>query len=117
MKFGWIALLAALGAAPTSAAVVPAASAGAHTGHAVTVEGVVYAEVHTAHTGAETFIDLGGKYPNQTFVAVIPQRAMAAVGDVSGLVGKTVDLTGMVQPVGESKPGMMITARTQITVK
>ena len=47
-------------------------------------------EVHTARSGKETFIDMGGQYPNQTFTAVIFAPSMAAVGDVSG---KTVDIT------------------------
>jgi hypothetical protein len=116
MKVAWIGLLGALlGAAPTQAAVIPATAAGSHTGRAATVEGVV-SEVHTARSGAETFIDVGGMYPNQAFTAVIPQRSMAAVGDVSGLRGRTVDITGTIE-MYEGKPGVFITSRAQIRVK
>jgi exonuclease VII large subunit len=95
MKLAWIAPLAALAAPPASAAVIAPAAASSHAGQSVTVEGAV-SEVHTARRGKETFIDVGGAYPNQTFTAVIFQQSMTAVGDVSGLVGKTVDITGTV---------------------
>jgi hypothetical protein len=112
MKAVWIALLAAVAAAPASAAVIAPAAAKAHAGQSVTVEGLV-SEVHTARSGNETFIDMGGAYPNQAFTAVIYQPNMAAVGDVSGLAGKTVDLTGTVQ-LYQGKPMMLITSRRQI---
>ena len=73
-------------------------------------------EVHTARSGKETFIDIGGMYPNQTFTAVIFAPNMAAVGDVSGLAGKTVDLTGTVQMYA-GRPEMIITSRGQIRTK
>ena len=41
---------------------------------------------------------------------------MATVGDVSGLTGKTVDITGTIQ-MYEGKPEMMITTRDQIRAK
>ena len=110
-----IVLLAALSGAAASAAVLPAAAAGAHAGQSVTVEGVV-SEVHTARSGKETFIDFGGPYPNQTFTAVIFAPSMSAVGDVSGLTGKTVDITGTIQTY-ESKPEVIITSRGQIRAR
>jgi DNA/RNA endonuclease YhcR with UshA esterase domain len=110
-----ILLFTAVMAAAATAAVIPAASAGSHVGQSATVEGVV-SEVHTARSGKETFIDIGGNYPNQIFTAVIFAPNMAAVGDVSGLTGKTVDLTGTIQSY-QGKPEVIITSRAQIKVK
>jgi DNA/RNA endonuclease YhcR with UshA esterase domain len=115
MKVAWIALLTALVAAPGWAAVIAATAASSHVGQSVTVEGLV-SEVHTARSGKETFIDIGGAYPNQTFTAVIFERSAAVVGDVSGLTGKTVDITGTIQ-MYEGKPEMIITSRDQIRAK
>jgi DNA/RNA endonuclease YhcR with UshA esterase domain len=110
-----VALLAASIAYPGGAAVIPATAASSHVGQSTTVEGVV-SEVHTARSGKETFIDIGGMYPNQTFTAVIFANAMPAVGDVSGLTGKTVDVTGAIQTY-QGKPEVIIASRAQIRVK
>src|SRR5580658_8049020 len=114
-RTAWIALLTVLVAAPARAAVIPASAASSHVGHSVTVEGLV-SEVHTARSGKETFIDMGGMYPNQTFTGVIFERSAAAVGDVRGLTGKTVDITGTIQ-MYEGKPELIITSRDQIRAK
>ena len=115
MKVAWIALPMAVVAASAWAAVVPPTAASSHVGQTATVEGLV-SEVHTARSGKETFIDMGGTYPNQTFTAVIFERSMAAVGDVSGLTGKTVDITGAIQ-MYQGKPEVIITSRGQIRAK
>jgi DNA/RNA endonuclease YhcR with UshA esterase domain len=116
MKIAWLACLAVVTAAPTNAAtVVPAAAAASHAGQSVTVEGPV-SEVHSARSGKETFIDLGGTYPNRTFTAVIFAPSLAAVGDVSGLTGKTVDITGTVQ-MYQGRPEVIVNSRAQIKVR
>ena len=116
MKIAWAACLAVMTVAPAHAAtVIPAAAAASHAGQAVTVEGPV-SEVHTARSGKETFIDMGGTYPNQTFTAVIFAPSMAAVGDVSGLTGKTVDITGAVQ-MYQGRPEVIVSSRAQIKVR
>jgi DNA/RNA endonuclease YhcR with UshA esterase domain len=102
-------------AAPASAAVLTPAEAASHIGQSVTVEGVV-SEVHTARSGQETFIDIGGAYPHQAFTAVIFANSMAAVGDVSGLVGRTVDITGTIQKF-EGEPEVIVSSRDQIRVR
>ena len=114
-KLTLIALIAAQAGAPAHAAVVSAAAASSHVGQTVTVEGLV-SEVHTARNGKETFIDVGGTYPHQTFTAVIFAPGMATVGDVSGLTGKIVDITGAIQTF-EGKPEVIITSRAQIRLK
>ena len=110
-----IALFAALAGASADAAVVPATAARSHVGQTVTVEGLV-SEVHTARSGKETFIDVGGPYPNQAFTAVIFAPSMATVGDVSSLTRKIVDITGEIQ-IFEGKPEVIITSRAQIRLK
>jgi hypothetical protein len=109
------ACAAALVASPACAAVIPATEAASHIGQSATVEGVV-SEVHTARSGRETFIDVGGTYPNQVFTAVIFAPAMPAVGDVSGLTAKTVDITGTIQ-MYRGRPEVIVTSRGQIVVR
>lgn len=111
---GSVAIVALL-AGPTVAAAIPAAAASSHVGQTATVEGVV-SEVHTARSGKETLIDIGGTYPAQTFTGVIFAPSMSTVGDVSDLTGKTIDITGTVQ-MFQGKPEVVITSRTQIKLK
>jgi hypothetical protein len=49
--------------------IVPANEAAAHIGEYATVEGIV-AKVFTSDKG-NTFLNIGGKYPNQTFTGWI----------------------------------------------
>jgi exonuclease VII large subunit len=109
------ALLMSTLAMPALAGAVPAAEAASHVGQSVTVEGTV-SEVHTARSGKATFIDIGGSYPNEAFTAVIFERSMSSVGDVSGLAGKTVDVTGTIQ-VYEGRPEIVVSSRDQIRVR
>ncbi len=115
MKFASVAVVAALFVDPAWGAVVQASAAASRAGQSATVEGVV-SEVHTARSGKVTFIDIGGRYPNETFAAVIFQPSMTAVGDVSGLLGKTVDITGTIQ-MYQGKPEVIVTSRAQIRVR
>ena len=94
---------------------IPPEQAASHVGKAVTVEGTV-SEVHAARSGSATFIDMGGAYPGNAFTAVIFSSDMAAVGDVSDLAGKTVDISGTIR-LYRDKPEMVITVRDQIKVR
>ena len=62
----------------------------------MTVEGVV-SDVHHAASGRATFIDIGGRYPNNPFTAVIFSDDASKFPDVDTLNGKTVDVTGMIK--------------------
>ncbi len=115
MKLAWIVSLVVLVSTPTLAAVISPTEAASHVGEHATVEGVV-SEVHTARSGKATFIDMGGRYPNNAFTAVIFERSMSAVGDVSGLEGKTGDVSGTIT-LYRGKPEIIVTARDQIGVK
>lgn len=106
--------LALLVATPAAARAIPASEASSHTGETATVEGQV-AEVFTSRRG-DTFIDLGGRYPNETFTGVIFRSNAGAFGDVSGLQGSTVDLTGTITNY-RGRPEIILRSRDQIDVK
>lgn len=109
------ALCLFLVATPTFAAPIAAVDAASHVGQSVTVESIV-TEVHSARSGKATFIDMGGSYPNNAFTAVVFARNIGVVGDVSGLAGKTVDVTGTIQ-MYEGRPEIVVSSRDQIQVK
>ena len=93
-----LAVLFATTAAPVLAQTPTIAPAAAkdHVGEQVTVEGVV-AEVHHAASGRATFIDIGGRYPNNPFAAVIFESGAGKFPNVDALNGKTVDVTGRIR--------------------
>lgn len=66
-----------------------------YVGKSVTIEGTV-SEVHRAASGKVTFIDMGGRYPNNTFAGVIFSDDDAKFPDIDSLDGKTVDITGTI---------------------
>jgi DNA/RNA endonuclease YhcR with UshA esterase domain len=107
----------ALAAAPSLAQtqMIAAADAKAHVGQTLTVEGVV-SEVHTAASGRATFIDFGGRYPNNTFTAVIFSRDVTKFSNVDALNGKTVDITGPVR-VHNGRPEIILNDPGQIKAK
>ena len=94
---------------------IAAADAKAHVGQTVTVEGVV-SEVHTAASGRATFIDIGGRYPNNTFTAVIFSRDVTKFSNVDALDGKTVDITGPVR-LHNGRPEIILNDPGQIKAK
>jgi exonuclease VII large subunit len=67
-----------------------------YVGKNVTVEGPV-SEVHRAASGKVTFIDMGGRYPNNMFAGVIFSDDANKFSDVDSLDGKIVDITGTVK--------------------
>jgi DNA/RNA endonuclease YhcR with UshA esterase domain len=93
-----LALLFAAMAAPALAQTPPIAPAAAkdHVGEQVTIEGVV-SEVHHAASGRATFIDIGGRYPNNPFAAVIFESDAGKFPNVDALDGKTIDITGRIR--------------------
>jgi len=109
------ALAAAPSLAQTQMPAIAAADAKAHVGQTVTVEGVV-SEVHTAASGRATFIDIGGRYPNNTFTAVIFSRDVTKFSNVDALNGKTVDITGPVR-LHNGKPEIILNDPGQLKAK
>ena len=90
------ALGLALAAAPAPAeTIIAATDAPKHVGETVTVEGTVSA-VHTDSRSGVTFIDMGGRYPDQAFTGVIFKDDASKFPNVESLTGKVVDMTGPV---------------------
>jgi len=106
-------LVALLTATAALAETISVTDVGTHVGQTVTVEGVV-SGVYTARSGV-TFIDMGGPYPNNLFAGVIFKGDAVTVGDVSGLRGKTVDLTGTIK-LYKGKPEIILKSPDQIGV-
>ena len=77
-------------------AVIAPCDAQKHVGEKVTVEGPV-SDVLPAPSGRVTFIDMGGRYPNNCFSGVIFADDVGKFPNVNALDGKTVDITGAVR--------------------
>lgn len=67
-----------------------------YVGKSVTGEGTV-SEVHHAASGKVTFIDMGGRYPNNALAGVIFSDDADKFPDIDSLDGKTVDITGTIK--------------------
>jgi len=92
-----LALVLTLAAAPAFAlTVIPPEDCAKHLGETVTIEGTV-SEVHHAASGRATFIDMGGRYPNNTFAAVIFKDDADKFPNVDTLTGKVIDITRRVK--------------------
>jgi len=118
MKPHSAALAMALGlvAAPALAQTqtIAPAEAGAHVGQTVTVEGPV-GNVYTARSGM-VFIDVGGRYPDNAFAAVIFASDAGKFPDVSALGGKTIDITGAIS-LYRGKPEIVLKSADQVKAK
>jgi DNA/RNA endonuclease YhcR with UshA esterase domain len=102
-----------LAATPAVAETIKPADARTHVGQTVTVEGVV-SEVHVVSGSGMTFIDMGGRYPNNTFAGVIFRDDASKFPNVAALNGKTVDVTG---PVSLYKGKAEIVLKTAAQLK
>ena len=114
MKTVPIIFFVLLAFAPASAVTIPVTEVASHVGETATVEGVV-SGVHTARSSDVTFIDMGGSYPNNVFTGVIFAADADKVGDVSGLPGKTVGITGQIK-LYKGKPEIIVKSASQIVV-
>jgi len=99
---------------PALAETIAPADASAHIGQTVTVEGTV-SDVYTSRSGV-TFIDIGGRYPNNTFSGVVFSGDAGKFPDVKSLNGKTIDITGPVR-LYRGKPEIVLNAPEQIVSK
>ena len=110
------ALVLALAAAPAHAqTTVATVDAPKHVGETVTVEGTVSA-VHTDSRSGVTFIDMGGRYPDQAFTGVIFKDDAGKFPNVESLIGKVVDITGPVHAF-KGKPETVLNDPAQIKTK
>jgi DNA/RNA endonuclease YhcR with UshA esterase domain len=67
-----------------------------YVGKSVTVEGTV-SEVHHAASGKVTFVDMGGRYPDNAFAGVLFSDDAGKFPDIDSLDGKTIDITGTIK--------------------
>jgi len=114
---GWglaVLFASAVAALPARAQTIGPAETKAHVGQPVTVEAAI-TDVHTARSGA-TFIDMGGQFPDNEFVAVIFADDAAKFPNASSLEGKTVTITGTVQ-MYQGKPEIVLKSASQLKTK
>ena len=86
-----------------------------HVGRSVTVEGIV-TEVNSTDRAGVTFLDMGGRYPNNAFTAVILKDNASKFPDVHALEGKTIDVTGTIK-LYKGKPEVFLNDAGKIKLK
>jgi len=92
--------------------IVKDSEAAQYVGKNVEVRGLVVA-VYTSKKG-NTFLNFGGKYPNQTFTGYIPAGSELAGDRWTGtLQGKVISITGRIELYKE-KPEIRIISKDQI---
>ena len=96
---------------PTFAQDINPVEAPKHIGQTATVRGIVD-EVHTSRRG-NTFLDLGGKYPNQAFTGVIFKENVSDFPNVESLEGKMVNISGPIQTY-HGKPEIILRSASQL---
>ena len=104
----------ALAASSAAAETIAPGEAKAHAGQIATVEGLV-SDVYTARSGT-TFLDIGGRYPNNAFAAVIFTDDAGKFSDAAELKGKIVDVTGPIR-LYRGRPEIVLTDPAQIKAK
>jgi DNA/RNA endonuclease YhcR with UshA esterase domain len=80
----------------------------------VTVEAAI-SDVHTGRSGV-TFIDVGGRYPDSDFTAVIFAGDATKFPNASALGGKTVVISGPVQ-LYQGRPEIILKSADQLKAK
>jgi hypothetical protein len=105
-----VALIIAI--VPATAATIAPTEAASHVGQSVTVEGI--ASVHVSRNA--TFIDLGGKYPNQAFSAVVFRERQAVFGNLTRYNGKLIDVDGTIREY-RSKPEIIVIDPSELRAK
>jgi RecJ-like exonuclease len=107
----------ALGLAAPALAETPTitpADAKTHVGQTVTVEGAV-GNIAAGRSGT-TFIDVGGRYPDNSFAAVIFAADRSKFPDLKTFDGKVVDITGAVT-LYRGKPEIILKSADQMKAK
>jgi DNA/RNA endonuclease YhcR with UshA esterase domain len=109
-----ILVLALMPSAALAQAISPS-EAKDHVGQIVTIEGTV-AEVHHTASGKATFVDMGGRYPNNVFTGVLFSGDAQKFPDIDSLAGKTVDMTGGIK-LYQGRPEIILNDPAQIKIK
>lgn len=115
MKALILAFGLALTTIPAAAETIAPLEAKAHVGQIVTVEGTV-SEVHHAASGKVIFIDMGGRYPNNAFAAVVFAEDASKFPNVDSLEGKIADISGSIR-LYKGKPEIILNDPGQIKAK
>ena len=110
--FAIAAGLVILATSATAATVTPD-NAAKHVGETAIVEGIV-ADVHAAPNGM-ILLDLGGRDPDNKFVALIFPDNTAAFAHLNGYIGSRVQISGAIQ-LYHGKPEITLTNEGQIQV-
>lgn len=98
----------------SSADPIPPTEASQHIGDAIVVEGVV-SQVHYDKKSGNTFINMGGRYPNHTFYAVIFRDHADLFPGVLSIEGKRVSIAGIVD-LYKGKPQIVLRQASQLVV-
>jgi len=106
------ALALAVAASPVRAETIKPGDAHKHVGQTVTVEGMVE-RVHVSARSNTTFLDMGGRYPDNAFAAVIFAKDAAIFPDAAALDGRTVAVTGPVT-LYRGKPEIILKTADQL---
>lgn len=99
-------------ASPAAAQTVAPGDAASHVGEMVTIKGTVDA-VYTARRSGVTFIDMGGRYPNNAFAGVIFPEDAGTFPAIGSLRGRMVSITGRVR-LYRSKPEIILREAGQL---
>jgi DNA/RNA endonuclease YhcR with UshA esterase domain len=105
----------AVAAPPAHADNIAPTDAQKHVGESVTVEGPV-GDVHHLPSAKVTFVDIGGRYPDNAFTAVILQADAKKFPDVDKLEGKTVEITGQIN-LYKGHPQIILNDPAQLKAK
>lgn len=108
-------VLATFAAVAASAEPISPAEAAQHIGDAVAIEGTA-SQVHYDKKSGVTFINMGGRYPNHTFTAVIFQDYSASFPGVQAIEGKRVSISGTVK-LYKGKPEIILRKASQLVVR
>lgn len=91
-----------------------ATEAARHVGETATVTGMVDG-VQQLGKGS-TFLNMGGKYPNQAFTAFIPSGSAAQFPQAKQYEGRIVSVSGKIT-LHKGKPEIVVTSPAQVSTK
>ena len=114
LALGFVLTAIVLAVVSAHAETIRPADVNAHAGQTVTVEAAI-SDVHTGRSGV-TFIDVGGRYPDNDFTAVIFAGDATKFPNASTLDGKTVVISGPVQ-LYQGRPEIILKSADQLKAK
>jgi DNA/RNA endonuclease YhcR with UshA esterase domain len=109
-----ITVFAVLCAACAQTSNYTAVEAAKHVGETATITGRVDGVQHLSN--GNTFLNMGGKYPNQAFTAFIPSSSAGQFSKPQQYEGRTVAVSGKIA-LHKGKPEIVVTSPSQISAK